>query len=84
MDPIHPIVPVPPSIPSVTPAPMAGRVDRDGSRGNPDSDPHPRRRRSGRGPESAPAAYVSEDGREYYDEAPEDDDDSGLHINVTA
>ena len=82
MDPIHPIVPVPPNIPSVTPAPMAGRVGRDGARSNADQGGR-RRRQGGRGPESAPAAYVSEDGHEYYAEAPEDDD-SGLHINVTA
>ena len=81
MDPIHPIVPVAPNIPSITPAPMAGRVDRDGARSN--ADQGGRRRRGGRGPESAPATYVSEDGQEYYPEAPEDDD-SGLHINVTA
>jgi len=79
MDPIHPIVPLPPRIPQVTPAPMAGRVDRDGSRGNPDQGGHGRRR-----PEEAPAAYISEDGQEYYAEDLEDDDGSGLHINVTA
>lgn len=78
MDPIHPIVPVPPNIPSITPAPMAGRVDRDGARSNSDQGGR-RRRRS----ESAPATYISEDGQEYYAEAPKDDD-SGLHINVTA
>ncbi len=82
MDPIHPIVPVAPNIPSVTPAPMAGRVDRDGAQSNGDQGGR-RRRRDGRGPESAPATYVSEDGQEYYPEAPEDDD-SDLHINVTA
>ncbi|MFZ0973287.1 MAG: hypothetical protein WAN22_13740 [Solirubrobacteraceae bacterium] len=82
MDPIHPIVPVAPNIPSVTPAPMAGRVYRDGARSNADQGGR-RRQRGGRGPESAPATYVSEDGQEYYPEAPEDDD-SGLHINVTA
>ena len=64
MDPIHPIVPVTPSIPSVTPAPTAGRVNRDGSRSNPDQGGRRRRR------ESAPAAYISEDGQEYYDESP--------------
>ncbi|MGH2882725.1 MAG: hypothetical protein ACRDPA_08535, partial [Solirubrobacteraceae bacterium] len=68
-------------IPQVTPAPMAGRVQRDGARSNADSGAHPRRRRRS---ESAPATYVSEDGQEYYPEDPEDDDGSGLHINVTA
>ncbi len=79
MDPIHPIVPVQPNIPSVTPAPNAGRVDRDGARGNPGQD---RRRR--KAPDVAPAAHASVGGSDYYLEDPGDDDDTGLHISVTA
>jgi hypothetical protein len=72
MDPIHPIIPVAPNIPPITPAPMIGRVDRDGARRGPDQDK--RRRRQGR-PED-PTIPVSDER--------DGDDDSGLHINVTA
>ena len=44
MDPIHPIVPVSPNIPPVAPAPSAGRVDRDGARGDADADKRRRKR----------------------------------------
>jgi hypothetical protein len=71
MDPIHPIIPVAPNIPPITPAPMIGRVDRDAARRGPDQD---KRRR--RPPASAPtdAGLDERDG----------DDESGLHVNVTA
>jgi hypothetical protein len=77
MDPLHPIVPVAQNIPPVTPAPMAGRVDRDGGRNT--QDPEQRRRKR------EPAAHATVEGTDYYlDDAVDDDDDSGLHINVTA
>jgi hypothetical protein len=80
MDPLHPIVPVAHNIPPVTPAPMAGPVDRDGGRNAPD--PEERRRKR------EPAAHASVEGSDYYvDDVGHDDggdDDSELHINVTA
>jgi hypothetical protein len=80
MDPIHPIAPLPPNIPPVSPAPMAGGVDRDGARRN--QDPQQRHRRR---PQSEPAAHASVEGADYYlDDVEDDDGDSGLHISVTA
>jgi len=79
MDPLHPIVPVAPNIPPVTPAPTAGAVNRDGARQGADQDQRRRRR-----PEGEAAAHASVDGADYYLDDPGDDDDSGLHINVTA
>jgi len=79
MDPIHPIAPVAPNITPVTPAPMAGRVDRDGARSDAYGDKRRRRR-----PDPGPAAQASVDGVEYVLEDGADDEDSGLHINVTA
>lgn len=77
MDPLHPIVAIPPNIPPVTPAPMVGRVDRDGSRAGDGQDK--RRRRRPTDPGSA-----SYDEPDYPAEDPDDENDSGLHINVTA
>ena len=72
MDPIHQILPVAPSIPPVTPAPLIGGIDRDARRGGPDEE---RRRRRQRRPEdSAPEASGLGDG----------EDGSGLHVDVTA
>jgi hypothetical protein len=79
VDPLHPIVPVPPNIPPVTAPPMAGAVNRDGARSSADRD-----RRRHRRPETEAAAHASVDGIDYYLDDPDDDDDSGLHINVTA
>jgi hypothetical protein len=82
MDPLHPIVPVPPNLPPVTPAPMAGGVNRDGARTTADRDRRRRRR-----PEADAAAHASVDGTDYYLDDPGDDDpgdEPGLHINVTA
>jgi hypothetical protein len=79
MDPLHPIVPVPPNIPPVTPAPMAGAVNRDGARSNADQN----KRRQNR-PESHAAAHASVEGADYYLDDPGADDEPGLHINVTA
>ena len=79
MDPIHPIAALAPNIPPVSPAPMAGRVDRDGARDNLYGDRRRRRR-----PGSAHAAQASVDGIESFADDGEDDDDSGLHISVSA
>ena len=38
MDPIHPILPVPPNIPPVTEAPRVGKVDREPRRGKRDGE----------------------------------------------
>lgn len=78
MDPLHPIIPVPPNIPPVTPAPTAGGVDRDGARNAQDPD----RRRRPR-PSAEPAAHATIDGTDYYLDDVEEDD-GGLHISITA
>jgi hypothetical protein len=77
MDPIHPIVPTPPTTPPVTPAPLVGRIDRDQPRGQGGADER-RRRRDPRqpGPHDAPAGEGATELA--------DDGDHGLHINVTA
>ena len=80
MDPIHPIVPVPPRIPSVTPAPMIGRVDREAARSGTGEDKR-RRRRAQAGHD--PAAEYDGDLGSAADEA-DGEEDSGLHIDVTA
>jgi hypothetical protein len=69
MDPIHPIIPVRPNIPPVTPAPLIGGVDRDGRQR--DTSQQNRRRRP---PSPVPADVHEHDG----------EDDSGLHVDVTA
>ncbi len=79
MDPIHPIAALAPNIPPVTSAPMAGRVDRDSRRGDGGKDG--RRRKS---PADPPAAQASVEGADYSLYDPEDDDNSGPHISVTA
>lgn len=64
MDPIHPIVPHPPSISPVTPAPMAGQVNRDGGR-NPGE-----QRRKRRPPPDEPEegdGFTGEDGLTHID-----------------
>ena len=76
MDPIHPIAPLPPNLPPVAPAPMIGRIDRDSPRRNPEQE---RRRRPGQNPA---VTESDEPGRAL--EQRDGDDDSGLHINVTA
>jgi hypothetical protein len=72
MDPIHPIIPITPAIPTVTPAPLVGRIDRDNAQH--DAGEGQRRRRRPQ-PQDAP------DGSDY---GPDGDDETGLHINVTA
>ena len=75
MDPLHPIIPIAPTLPPITPAPMVGRVDRDGARSGADQDKRRRRRPPA---DSAPGqADLGYDGAE-------DNLDGGLHIDVTA
>jgi hypothetical protein len=69
MDPIHQIVPVAPSIPPITPAPLIGGIGREDRRRG--SDEEQRRRRQGR-----PQAPASDER--------DGEDDSGLHVDVTA
>jgi hypothetical protein len=75
MDPIHPIVPKPPSIPPVTPAPLVGRVDREGGRRGPEDE-----RRRGPAPRDRRPESEDELG------APGDrwDDSDRPHIDITA
>jgi hypothetical protein len=79
MDPIHPIVPLPPTIAPVTPAPMVGRVDRDQPHGAPGDEN--RRRRRARSEHGSDAELA--DGLGYV-VGPDGEDDEGLHVNVTA
>ena len=72
MDPIHQILPVARSIPPVTPAPLIGGIDRDARRRGPDEEQRGRRERR---PED-PASEASGLG--------DGEDDSGLHVDVTA
>ena len=74
MDPLHPIVPIGPNIPPITPAPMVGRLDRDGSH---TADGQDKRRRRRPPADTAPG----HDSLEY---AADDELDGGLHIDVTA
>ncbi len=72
MDPIHQIVPVAPSIPPITPAPLIGGIDREDRRRG--TDEERRRRRRPRPEDPTSAASEERDG----------EDDSGLHVDVTA
>lgn len=98
MDPIHPIIPVAPNIPPVTPAPLTGRVTRDGTRQRPGEERGRRRRAPGGGQEGSETydelepdggeAYGSlppADGNEAYGYLPPADGDDGPgHVDVTA
>jgi hypothetical protein len=83
MDPLHPIIPIAPNIPPISPSPMVGGVSRDSARGGGGQDRRRRRDTAGSagGGDSVSASY---DGLEYADDEFDGDDDSGLHINVTA
>jgi hypothetical protein len=70
MDPIHPIVPLAPGITPITPAPMAGRVDREGGR-NPGQERDKRHDRP-------------QDPEAEGDDIPSAGDDGLTHIDVTA
>jgi hypothetical protein len=72
MDPIQQIVPVAPSIPPITPAPLIGGIDREDRRRG--ADDERRRRRHARPEDPASAPSDERDG----------DDESGLHVDVTA
>jgi hypothetical protein len=87
MDPIHPIVPQPPTIAPVPPAPMAGRIDRERRR-EPDSG-------GGQGRRKRPDAKVDIHGTsadatdqsswEDYDVSDYDEQgESGLHVDIEA
>jgi hypothetical protein len=69
MDPIQQIVPVAPSIPPITPTPLIGGIDREDRRRG--TDEERRRRRRARPEDPAAAQHDGED-------------DSGLHVDVTA
>ena len=71
MDPIQQIVPVAPSIPPITPAPLIGGIDRNDRRRGTDED---RRRRRQPRPVDPSGAADERDG----------EDDSGLHVDVRA
>jgi hypothetical protein len=72
MDPIQQIVPVAPSIPPITPTPLIGGIDREDRRRG--ADEERRRRRQPRHEDAASAPSDERDG----------EDDSGLHVDVTA
>jgi hypothetical protein len=74
MDPIHPIIPIPPAIPTVTPAPLIGRIDRDNPHHDAGEDKRRRRRPQPQDGPSSPDQTYDVGG----------DDDSGLHIDLTA
>jgi hypothetical protein len=69
MDPIQQIVPVAPSIPPITPAPLIGGIDREDRRRGSDEE---RRRRRRAHPTDPPA------------DQPDGEADSGFHVDVTA
>jgi hypothetical protein len=71
MDPIQQIVPVAPSIPPIIPTPLIGGIDRNDRRRTTDEDR--RRRRQPRPADPSGAA-----------DEPHGQDDSGLHVDVTA
>lgn len=80
MDPIHPIAPVPPRIPPVAPAPMIGRVDREAPRSAAGED----KRRRRRAPDDREPAAHYDGALDYAADDADGEDDSGLHIDVTA
>lgn len=80
MDPINPIAPLSPSIPPIAPAPMTRRVDRDPSRSGYRQDQRRRRRPQDDGDPSGPGSEQFD----YAEDYPDGEDDSGLHVNVTA
>jgi hypothetical protein len=71
MDPIQQIVPVAPSIPPITPTPLIGGIDRKDRRRGTDEERRRRRQPRPAGPSEAPGERDGED-------------DSGLHVDVTA
>jgi hypothetical protein len=80
MDPIHPIAPLASNIPSIRPAPMARPVDRDSSRSGHGSDQRRKRRSQQDGDPIDPGSDLFDYAEDYAD----GEDDSGLHVDVTA
>ena len=85
MDPIHPIIPQPPTIPPVAPSPMAGKIDRDRRRDENTGGRHGGNRRA------RPDATVSIHGDTPSDESSwedydlsDEEGDGGLHVDVSA
>jgi hypothetical protein len=87
MDPIHPIIPQPPTIPPVAPSPMAGKIDRERQRDENAGGYRGGKRRP------RPGATVdlhrddpgTEASWEDYDAGDFDEDaDGGLHVDVSA
>lgn len=83
MDPIHPIIPQPPNIPPVTPAPTAGRIDREGKRQSDEWLDKRRRRRAVAGPPNRADEGARGDTRDDHDDD-EPELGAGPHIDVTA
>ncbi|HUA47945.1 MAG TPA: hypothetical protein VMA77_22095 [Solirubrobacteraceae bacterium] len=79
MDPLHPIIPVSPNLPPISPAPMVGGVGRDSSGAGAGQDRRRRRAQSQR-----EAGGVPDHELDCADGYPDGEDDSGLHIDVTA
>jgi hypothetical protein len=73
MDPIHPIAPMPPRIPPVSPAPLIGRIDRDRAREK--AEEEKRRRRRAAGASLGRPDHLTPDTGE---------DGPGAHVDVTA
>jgi hypothetical protein len=84
MDPIHPIAPLSPNIPEIRPAPMARPVDRDSSRSRQGNDQRRKRRPPHDGDATDAGAGQFDYAEDYEDDYSDGEDDSGLHINVTA
>ena len=83
MDPIHPIIPQPPTIPPVTPAPSSGRIDREGRR---DADGGAGRKRRPR-PDAALELRAQSEELAYEEYELDDFDegaDGGLHVDISA
>jgi hypothetical protein len=81
MDPLHPIIPIQPNIPPIAPAPMVGGVNRDAPHSGDGQDKRRRRRAPAEAQASSAHGYEELD---YGLEDPDGEDDTGLHINVTA
>ncbi|HYB27471.1 MAG TPA: hypothetical protein VEF89_12700 [Solirubrobacteraceae bacterium] len=80
MDPLHPIIPVTPNLPPISPAPTVRGVGRDSSQAGGGQDQRRRRRAQ---PERGPGGLPGDE-LDYADESSDGEDDSGLHIDVTA
>jgi hypothetical protein len=80
MDPIHPIIPQQPTIAPVTPAPTAGRIDRE-RRGNADAG----RKRRRQAPQDRARPELGAPEADWFSQHDDDDDaDTGVHVDITA